>query len=113
MLYGLLAMSFRPRLARLSSWHLPQRAWLSSSSNIKPIKKLLVANRGEIAIRICRAAAELDIRTVGVYSKEDSKQLHRQKATESYLIGEGMSPVEAYLAIPEMIRVAKVIGCLG
>lgn len=66
-----------------------------------------MANRGEIAIRICRAAAELNIPTVGVYSKEDSKQLHRQKATESYLIGEGMSPVEAYLAIPEMMRIAK------
>lgn len=56
---------------------------------LKPIKKVLVANRGEIAIRIFRACTELDIRTVGIYSKEDSSSLHRFKADEAYMVGEG------------------------
>ncbi|MDR3518525.1 MAG: pyruvate carboxylase [Azospirillaceae bacterium] len=73
----------------------------------KPIKKLLVANRGEIAIRICRAATELGLSTVAVYSQEDRFALHRFKADESYLIGCGMKPIDAYLSIDEVIRVAK------
>ncbi len=74
-------------------------------------KKLLVANRGEIAIRVFRAANELGIRTVAVYAEEDKLSLHRFKADESYRIGEGMGPVKAYLSIEEMIRVAKQAGC--
>lgn len=74
------------------------------------IKKILVANRSEIAIRIFRAATELGISTVGVYSNEDRYALHRFKSDESFLIGKGMGPVEAYLSIPEMIRVAKESG---
>ncbi len=79
-----------------------------ASSVIKPIKKLLVANRGEIAIRVFRACTELKIRTVAVYSEQDEGQIHRIKADESYLIGKGMGPVQAYLNIPEYIRIAKV-----
>ena len=79
----------------------------------KPITKLLVANRGEIAIRICRAATELGITTVAVYSTEDRFALHRFKADESYLIGEGKGPIEAYLAIDEIIRVAREAGADG
>lgn len=79
----------------------------SSSVEYKPIKSILVANRGEIAIRVFRACTELGIRSVAVYSSQDKMHMHRQKADESYLIGEGLSPVEAYLSIPEIIRIAK------
>ncbi|MDV7339357.1 pyruvate carboxylase [Terasakiella sp. A23] len=71
------------------------------------IQRLLAANRGEIAIRICRAASELGIQTVAIYSQEDRFALHRFKADESYLIGEGKGPVEAYLDIETIIRIAK------
>ncbi|XP_043232685.1 pyruvate carboxylase, mitochondrial-like isoform X2 [Amphibalanus amphitrite] len=73
----------------------------------KPIKKLMVANRGEIAIRVMRACSELGIRSVAVYSEQDTMHMHRLKADESYLISKGLPPVEAYLNIPEIIRVAK------
>ncbi|EKU46179.1 pyruvate carboxylase [Staphylococcus massiliensis] len=73
----------------------------------KHIKKLLVANRGEIAIRIFRAATELDIETVAIYSKEDLGSLHRYKADESYLIGEDLGPAESYLNIERIIEIAK------
>ena len=59
------------------------------------INKILIANRSEIAIRIMRAATELGISTVAVYSREDRFALHRYKADESYLIGESKGPVEA------------------
>ena len=72
------------------------------------INKLLVANRGEIAIRVFRAAAEAGIRTVAIYSEQDANMMHRQKADEAYLIGKGMPPVAAYLNIPEIIKIAKV-----
>jgi len=71
------------------------------------IKSILIANRSEIAIRVMRAASELHIRTVGVYSKEDRLALHRFKADESYLIGEGKKPLAAYLDIDNILRVAK------
>ncbi|WP_414053998.1 pyruvate carboxylase [Macrococcus equi] len=74
------------------------------------IKKLLVANRGEIAIRICRAATELDIPTVAIYSNEDKGSLHRYKADESYLIGEDIGPTESYLHIERIIEIAKKCG---
>jgi pyruvate carboxylase len=73
-------------------------------------KKILIANRGEIAIRIMRAANELGKRTVAVYAEEDKLGLHRFKADEAYRIGEGMGPVAAYLSIDEIIRVAKASG---
>ncbi|RWS31313.1 pyruvate carboxylase-like protein [Leptotrombidium deliense] len=72
-----------------------------------PINKVLVANRGEIAIRVFRACSELEIKTVAIYSKEDRMHMHRQKADEAYLIGKGLSPVQAYLNIPEIIKIAK------
>ncbi|HYG90182.1 MAG TPA: pyruvate carboxylase [Azospirillum sp.] len=73
-------------------------------------QKLLVANRGEIAIRVLRAATELGIPTVAVYSREDRFALHRFKADESYLVGEGKGPIEAYLDIDAIIAVAKQTG---
>ncbi|WP_425092479.1 pyruvate carboxylase [Tropicimonas sp. S265A] len=72
--------------------------------------KILIANRGEIAIRVMRAANELGKKTVAVYATEDKLSLHRFKADEAYLIGEGMGPVAAYLSIDEIIRVAKESG---
>ncbi len=74
---------------------------------MKRINKLLVANRGEIAIRIFRAATELGIQTVAIYSKEDMSSLHRYKADESYLVGEDLGPSESYLNIERIIKVAK------
>jgi len=74
------------------------------------IKKILVANRSEIAIRVFRAANELGLKTVAVYAEEDKLALHRFKADEAYLIGKGKGPVEAYLQIDEYIRIAKLSG---
>ena len=74
---------------------------------LKKFNKVLVANRGEIAIRIFRACAELQIRSVGIYSEEDKYALFRTKADESYLIGEGKGPVDAYLDIDGIIALAK------
>jgi pyruvate carboxylase len=70
------------------------------------IRKILVANRSEISIRIMRAATELGISTVAIYSREDRFALHRYKADESYLVGEGKGPIEAYLDIDDIIRIA-------
>ena len=75
-----------------------------------PIKKILVANRSEIAIRVFRAANELNIKTVACYAEEDKLALHRFKADEAYLIGRGKGPVEAYLQIDEYLRVARLSG---
>ena len=72
--------------------------------------KILIANRGEIAIRIMRAANEMGKKTVAVYAEEDKLGLHRFKADEAYRIGEGLGPVAAYLSIDEMIRIAKAAG---
>uniref|UniRef100_A0A8C1GPN1 Pyruvate carboxylase n=1 Tax=Cyprinus carpio TaxID=7962 RepID=A0A8C1GPN1_CYPCA len=95
-----------------------RRVWSMSRSahttpqtlEYKPIKKVMVANRGEIAIRVFRACTELGIRTVAVYSEQDTGQMHRQKADEAYLIGKGLPPVAAYLHIPDIIKVAKENG---
>jgi pyruvate carboxylase len=76
----------------------------------KPIQKLLAANRSEIAIRIFRAANELGLRTVAIYSQEDRLALHRFKADEAYQIGAGKGPVEAYLDIAGIIALAKEKG---
>ena len=74
---------------------------------MQKIKTVLVANRGEIAIRVFRACNELGIRTVAIYSKEDTMSLHRNKADEAYLVGEGKSPTEAYLDIEGILKIAK------
>ncbi|QTG79894.1 pyruvate carboxylase [Arthrobacter crystallopoietes] len=73
--------------------------------------KILVANRGEIAIRAFRAAYELGAKTVAVFPHEDRNSIHRQKADEAYLIGQQGHPVRAYLDVNEIIRVAKESGC--
>ncbi len=77
---------------------------------MKDFRKILIANRGEIAIRIMRAANEMGKRTVAVYAEEDKLGLHRFKADEAYRIGDGLGPVAAYLSIEEIIRVAKECG---
>ncbi|MGH9772980.1 MAG: biotin carboxylase N-terminal domain-containing protein, partial [Candidatus Acidiferrales bacterium] len=74
---------------------------------IAPIKKLMAANRSEIAIRILRAANELGLRTVGIYSQEDRLSLHRFKADEAYQVGAGKGPVEAYLDIAAIVGLAR------
>lgn len=74
---------------------------------IKKFNKILVANRGEIAIRIFRACSELGIKSVGIYSKEDKYSLFRTKADESYLIGENKGPIDAYLDMDGIIELAK------
>ena len=76
----------------------------------KKFNKLLVANRGEIAIRILRAASELKIKTVAVYTYEDRYSLHRYKADESYQIGPNTEPLKPYLDIEEIIKVAVING---
>ncbi|WP_010097908.1 pyruvate carboxylase [Ornithinibacillus scapharcae] len=77
---------------------------------LNKIKKVLVANRGEIAIRVFRACTELNIRTVAIYSKEDLGSYHRYKADESYLVGEGKKPIDAYLDIEGILEIAKRVG---
>src|SRR5437763_15723414 len=72
-------------------------------------KKILVANRGEIAIRVFRAASELNIKTVAVYTFEDRYSLHRYKGDEAYQIGKDNEPLKPYLDIEEIIAVAKKI----
>lgn len=72
--------------------------------------KILVANRGEIAIRAFRAGYELGAKTVAVFPQEDRNSIHRQKADEAYLIGEEGHPVRAYLDVAEVVRVAKESG---
>ena len=74
---------------------------------MKAIRSLLIANRSEISIRVMRAAAEMGIRTVSIYSREDRFALHRFKADESYLVGEGKKPLQAYLDIADIIRIAR------
>src|SRR5690349_17401204 len=74
------------------------------------MRKLLALNRGEIAIRILRAANELGIRTVAVYSHEDRLSLHRFKADEAYLIGQGKGPVQAYLDVEGIVALAAEKG---
>src|ERR1700756_4953122 len=83
----------------------------TANHRVKPptsqrLSSLLVANRGEIAIRVMRAASELGLRTVAVYSQEDRFSLHRTKADEAYLVGRGKGPGEGYLDIEDLLRVA-------
>ena len=77
---------------------------------VKKFRKIMAANRGEIAIRIFRACTELGISTVAIYSEEDKLSLHRYKADEAYLIGKGKGPIDAHLSIDEIIaKTAAVI----
>ncbi|XP_033734872.1 pyruvate carboxylase, mitochondrial-like isoform X2 [Pecten maximus] len=84
-----------------------QSAGAVQKTDERVIKKLMVANRGEIAIRVFRACTEMNIRTVAIYSEQDMMHLHRQKADESYIVGKSLPPVAAYLSIPDIIRIAK------
>lgn len=93
-----------PALAPSLSALLPPASLRTGSLNSSPLPP------GEIAIRVFRACTELGIRTVAVYSEQDTGQMHRQKADEAYLIGRGLTPVQAYLHIPDIIKVAKVSG---
>src|SRR6185369_6344459 len=77
---------------------------------MKKISSILVANRSEISIRVMRAASEMGIRTVAIYSAEDRFALHRFKADESYVVGLGKKPIAAYLDIEDIIRVALEAG---
>ncbi len=88
--------------------HAGQKAQPHSSSNSP--KKLLVANRSEIAIRVFRAATELGLRTVAIYAQEDRLAVHRFKADEAYLVGKGKGPVAAYLDIPAIVSLAVEKG---
>src|SRR5688572_31612818 len=81
-----------------------------SVSAAPPPKKLLVANRSEIAIRIMRAADELGLRTVAIYAQEDRFSMHRFKADEAYVVGEGRGPVGAYLDVEGIVALAKEKG---
>src|SRR5580765_5500686 len=76
----------------------------------RTFRKLLVANRSEIAIRVFRAATELGLRTVAIYAQEDRLSVHRFKADEAYLVGEGKGPVAAYLDIDGIVALAKEKG---
>ncbi len=87
------------------------QAMADEPASPRRIERLLIANRGEIAIRVMRAANELGIGTVAIYSREDRFSLHRTKADESYLVGEGKGPIEAYLDIPDIIRIAHESRC--
>lgn len=75
----------------------------------------MVANRGEIAIRVFRACHEMDIETVAIYAHADRKSLHLQKADESYEVGRGKEPVAAYLDIDSIVQMAVEVGlnCLN
>src|SRR5512136_2574331 len=73
----------------------------------KKFRKIMAANRGEIAIRIFRACTELGISTVAIYSEEDKLSLHRYKADEAYLVGKGKAPIDAYLGIDEIVALAR------
>src|SRR5262249_7083621 len=77
------------------------------SGTKRSFKKLLVANRSEIAIRVFRAATELGLRTVAIYAQEDRFSVHRFKADEAYLVGVGKGPVGAYLDIPGIVALAR------
>ena len=76
----------------------------------REFKKVLVANRGEIAMRVFRACHDLGVQTIAIYSNEDMYGLFRTAADESYLIGENESPLGAYLDIPRIIELAKKHG---
>src|SRR6187402_3203993 len=81
-----------------------------ASAPPKPFRKLMAANRSEIAIRIFRAATELGLRTVAVFAQEDRFGMHRFKADEAYQVGQGKGPVAAYLDVESIVATAKEKG---
>ncbi|MET4804820.1 hypothetical protein ABIA96_007431, partial [Bradyrhizobium sp. LB11.1] len=95
------------QLAEITHSFFGQALRMAIETDLRTMRNLLVANRSEIAIRIFRAASELGLRTFAVYAEEDKLSLHRFKADEAYQIGKGRGPLEAYLSVDEMIKVAK------
>ncbi len=89
--------------------HSPSTAG-GSRPGSETFKKLLVANRSEIAVRVFRAATELGLRTLAIYAQEDRMSVHRFKADEAYLVGQGKGPVAAYLDIPGIVALAREKG---
>ncbi len=87
----------------------PPNSGVSATGNARPrgAKKLMAANRNEIAIRVFRAATELGLRTVAIYAQEDRLSIHRFKADEAYLVGQGKGPVSAYLDVAGIVALAK------
>lgn len=102
----------KPAVKKPAEKKVPKPAVKKSTAKkeIKQFKRVMVANRGEIAIRVFRACQELGIRTVAIYSEEDKNSLFRYKADESYQIGKGKTPVATYLSIDEIIDLAKAKG---
>src|SRR5687768_439538 len=96
-----------PRPKRVKS---PAAAVAAKVPSAPVFKKLLAANRSEIAIRVFRAATELGLRTVAIYAQEDRLSVHRFKADEAYLVGQGKGPVGAYLDIEGIVALAKEKG---
>src|SRR6266849_8730255 len=111
---NLFCKSKKPQLSRVTTMkqcRISRDALIASEmKKSKPIRKLLAANRSEIAIRIFRAANQLGLRTVAIYSQEDRLALHRFKADEAYQVGAGKGPVEAYLDIAGIVALAKEKG---
>lgn len=104
--HNILNASLCLRTASASSQRFLSSSNKSQQYPVKKINKLLVANRGEIAVRVFRACTENNIKTVAIYSAQDEGQIHRIKADESFKIGKGLGPIAAYLNIPEIIKVA-------
>eukprot|EP00127_Corallochytrium_limacisporum_P003425 Clim_evm53s149 gene=Clim_evmTU53s149 len=103
---GVAVRALRPTLCNSTSRRYISGKAEDLAGSPREIKKIMIANRGEIAIRVMRAATEMGIRTVAIYSKEDSRSMHRQKADEAYMVGQGLAPVEAYLNIKEIVALA-------
>jgi hypothetical protein len=106
--FTVIPMMSRP-LRAAETFDVPVKGTGPSPSLAPPrtFKKLLVANRSEIAIRICRAATELGLRTVAIYAQEDRLSIHRFKADEAYLVGQNKGPVGAYLDIAGIVALAR------
>src|SRR6185312_6535402 len=85
----------------------PAAASTASSPALRPVRKLMAANRSEIAVRIFRAGTELNLRTVAIFAHEDRLCIHRYKADEAYAVGAGKGPVAAYLDIDSIVAVAQ------
>ena len=94
-------------VASAGSAHAAAGSRSSTAPVVRPVRKLMAANRSEIAVRIFRAATELHLRTVAIFAQEDRLCIHRYKADEAYQVGAGKGPVAAYLDIDSIVAVAK------
>ncbi len=114
----ILAASRVPKLVPVT-FHLANSNSMSSEASAplkeverRPIRRIMAANRGEIALRIFRACHELEISTVGIFSKEDAGQMHRLKADMSFPLDTTKGPIEAYLDVNNIVNIAKVCKTL-